>query len=70
MMRWPMGDVPRLGENEGVALDRPQEGCEPMTQEPPDCAADVPVAVKDALELQYAGSIPPPEPVPDDVELV
>jgi hypothetical protein len=88
-----MGDVPLLGENEGVALDRrPQEGGELMTQDPtprrgeqlpsehpltdlealedPDCAADVPVSVKDALERHYAGSIPPPEPVPDDAELV
>ena len=88
-----MGDVPLLGENEGVALDRgPQEGGEPMTQDPtprrgeqlpsehpllglevlehPDCAADVPLSVKDALERRFAGSMPPPEPVPDDVELV
>jgi hypothetical protein len=35
-----------------------------------DCAADVPASVKDALVRHYAGSIPPPEPVPDDVELV
>ena len=88
-----MGDVPLLGENEGVALHRrPQEGGEPMTQDPtprrgeqlpsehplmglevlehPDCAADVPLSVKDALERHHAGSMPPPEPVPDDVELV
>jgi hypothetical protein len=88
-----MGDVPLLGENEGVAQDRrPQEGGERMTQDPtprrgeqlpsehplmglealehPDCAADVPLSVKDALERRFAGSVPPPEPVPDDVELV
>jgi hypothetical protein len=38
--------------------------------ESPDCAADVPASVKDALERHYAGSMPAPEPVPDDAELV
>jgi hypothetical protein len=35
-----------------------------------DCAADIPASVKEALVRRYGGALPPPEPVPDDVELV
>ena len=58
--------TPRRGEQ--LPSEQPLMGLEPL--EHPDCAADVPSSVKDALERRFAGSMPPPEPVPDDVELV
>jgi hypothetical protein len=62
----PQDPTPRRGEQ--LPSGHPLTSLEAPEQ--PDCAADVPVSVKDALVRHYAGSIPPPEPVPDDVELV
>jgi hypothetical protein len=63
-----MAEAPTPRRGAQLPSEHPLMG--PGMPEQADCAADIPASVKEALVRYYGGAPPPPEPVPDDAELV
>jgi hypothetical protein len=63
-----MAEAPTPRRGGQLPSEHPLVG--PGVLEDADCAADIAASVKEALVRHYAGAVPPPEPVPDDAELV